>query len=88
MAVGHTRSRCLKHLRPLISSDQPPEQKCCEGKTDDPVTEPPSHAIGQALNRRSPGLGLFHHANDPSKSRFGTHTRDLNHQGRLKVEAA
>ena len=88
MAVIHQRDRNIKNLRPETTTDLPPKQERENGKTHHRITKLACHAIGKALNRRLPCLGLRHQINDPSQGRFTTNPLHLNDQGGLQVEAA
>ena len=84
---GHRGRRHMQHMGPELGTDQPPEEKGDRGQGHDAITEAPRHAIGQALNRRAPGLGLFHQSNDACQGGFSTDPDHIEFQGALEVEA-
>ena len=88
MAVIHHRDRNIKNLRPETTTDLPPEQERENGKTHHRVAKLAGYAIGKALNRRLPGLGLLHQINDPCQGRFTTNSLHLDDQGGLEVETS
>ena len=86
--MGHSGGRGLQNLRPVVCTEQPPEQKRAQSDRDHSVAEASCHPVCQTLNRGTSGLSLFHQPDDPGKSRFGSNPRHFEQQRSLEIETS